>query len=97
MESFVRWWSERLPRSAREDDLGRPAEEDAVPPVSKRQKIRYDGSLSDSPSGPNGYACYLSSDEENYSATGPAPIMNEQIHKFLKRINIEPCDSPPPP
>jgi transcriptional regulator with XRE-family HTH domain len=47
LEAFVRWWSERFPQSARNDDLGRPAEQNAVPPVSKRWKISYAGSLSD--------------------------------------------------
>lgn len=39
LEAVVRWWSKHPP--AEEDDLGRPAEDDRVPPVSRRWKIKY--------------------------------------------------------
>jgi hypothetical protein len=44
LEVFVGSWSANVP--TREDDLGRPAEGDDLPPVSKRWKIRYDAPLS---------------------------------------------------
>jgi transcriptional regulator with XRE-family HTH domain len=44
LELFVEWWSAMVP--SREDDLGRPAAGDDLPPVWKRWKIKYDAPLS---------------------------------------------------
>jgi hypothetical protein len=46
LEVYVRWWSRHPTQPARADDLGRPAEGDALPPVWKRWKITYDAPLS---------------------------------------------------
>jgi transcriptional regulator with XRE-family HTH domain len=46
LESYVRWWSKHPTRPPQEDDLGRPAARDNLPPVWKRWKIRYDAPLS---------------------------------------------------
>lgn len=46
LEAYVRWWSKRPTQPTREDDLGRSAAGDALPPVSKRWKIRYGAPLS---------------------------------------------------
>jgi transcriptional regulator with XRE-family HTH domain len=46
LEAYVRWWSKRSKQPTNEDDLGRSATGDALPPVSKRWKIRYGASLS---------------------------------------------------
>jgi transcriptional regulator with XRE-family HTH domain len=45
LEVFVRWWHKRAMTLAREDDLGRPADQKAISPVSKRWKITYAASL----------------------------------------------------
>jgi hypothetical protein len=45
LETYVRWWSRRLTQPVPADDLGRPAEEDALPPAWKRWNIRYDATL----------------------------------------------------
>jgi transcriptional regulator with XRE-family HTH domain len=46
LEAVVKWWERRLKPPTREDSLGRPAEGDALPPVSKRWKISYAAPLS---------------------------------------------------
>jgi transcriptional regulator with XRE-family HTH domain len=46
LERYVWWWSKHPTQPAQEDDLGRPAVGDDLPPVSKRWKIKYDAPLS---------------------------------------------------
>jgi transcriptional regulator with XRE-family HTH domain len=46
LERYVRWWSKHPTQPAREDDLGRPARSDELPPVWRRWKITYDAPLS---------------------------------------------------
>jgi transcriptional regulator with XRE-family HTH domain len=46
LEAYVRWWSKHPTQPAREDDLGRGAAPEALGPVWKRWKIRYDAPLS---------------------------------------------------